>query len=145
MPTDEFRGKSGAGFYGDFVAQVDATLGKVLDALDETRAAGNTLVFQSMLRGSNEVTPIAEDYPFSEDAIFNQESYPKMHFVESLYAGDPTNWWIPNHACIEAVLRSAGFHVTARPGHEIYVCKPGKTKSSEWDRREFLSAVGRRA
>src|SRR5262249_30905267 len=28
MPTAEFRGKSGAGYYGDFVAQVDATAGR---------------------------------------------------------------------------------------------------------------------
>ena len=24
-------------------------------------------------------------------------------------AGDPTNWWAPNHAACEAMLRSAGF------------------------------------
>jgi arylsulfatase A-like enzyme len=53
MPTDEFRGKSGAGFYGDFVAQVDATLGKVLDALDDAKAGGNTLVFFTSDNGAH--------------------------------------------------------------------------------------------
>jgi arylsulfatase A-like enzyme len=44
MPTDEFRGKSQAGYYGDFVAQVDATLGRVMQALDEAGLADNTLL-----------------------------------------------------------------------------------------------------
>jgi arylsulfatase A-like enzyme len=44
MPTDDFRGKSKAGFYGDFVAQVDASLGRVLKALDEAGLADNTLI-----------------------------------------------------------------------------------------------------
>ena len=38
MPTEEFRGKSKAGYYGDFVAQVDATVGRVLQALDDGQA-----------------------------------------------------------------------------------------------------------
>ena len=44
MPTPEFRGKSDAGEYGDFVAQVDGAAGQILRALDETGAAANTLV-----------------------------------------------------------------------------------------------------
>jgi len=44
MPLDEFRGKSGAGYYGDFVAQVDSTVGNVLDALELVGAAENTLI-----------------------------------------------------------------------------------------------------
>jgi arylsulfatase A-like enzyme len=44
MPTPEFRGKSDAGEYGDFVAQVDGVAGQILRALDETGATANTLV-----------------------------------------------------------------------------------------------------
>lgn len=44
VPVDEFRGRSKAGLYGDFVAQVDDTLGRVLRAIDEAKLAGNTLV-----------------------------------------------------------------------------------------------------
>jgi arylsulfatase A len=40
----EYRGKSEAGEYGDFVVETDAFLGAVLDALDRTGAADNTLV-----------------------------------------------------------------------------------------------------
>jgi len=44
VPTAEFRGKSSAGEYGDFVMQADWTVGQVLDALDRTGLAENTLV-----------------------------------------------------------------------------------------------------
>lgn len=35
------------------------------------------------------------------------------------FAGDRTNWWIPNRACMEAMLRSAGFAVPERPADEV--------------------------
>ena len=44
LPAEEFAGTSDAGMYGDFVAQTDAAVGAVLDALDEAGAAENTLV-----------------------------------------------------------------------------------------------------
>lgn len=44
MPTDEFRGRSKAGEYGDFVEQVDAAVGKVLHTLDSMGLSENTLV-----------------------------------------------------------------------------------------------------
>jgi arylsulfatase A len=44
MPVDSFRGRSRVGYYGDFVTQVDATVGRLLDLLDETKLAENTLV-----------------------------------------------------------------------------------------------------
>jgi tRNA (mo5U34)-methyltransferase len=46
-----------------------------------------------------------------------------MYFVEHEYAGDPTNWWIPNRACAEAMLRSAGFAIEAHPEEEVYLCR----------------------
>jgi tRNA (mo5U34)-methyltransferase len=94
-------------------------------ALDRLRAHAvkGTLIFQTMLRGSAAIEPIDDDYPFAEGRVFDRLAYPKMHFVEKRYAGDPTNWWIPNRACAEAMLRSAGFTVTARPEAEVFVCQ----------------------
>jgi arylsulfatase A-like enzyme len=43
-PAPEFQGKSDAGRYGDFVQQLDACVGRVLDALQASGAAENTLV-----------------------------------------------------------------------------------------------------
>jgi len=44
VPDPEFRGKSGAGDFGDFVVQTDAVVGQVLDALQKTGVADNTIV-----------------------------------------------------------------------------------------------------
>lgn len=44
VPTAEFRGRSQAGDYGDFVVQTDWSVGQVLAALDRAGVAGNTLV-----------------------------------------------------------------------------------------------------
>jgi tRNA (mo5U34)-methyltransferase len=81
------------------------------------------LVFQSMQRGSAETEPLREDYPFSETEIFERPSYPRMSFIERKYAGDPTNWWTPNRAAVEAMLRSSGFEILDHPEAEVFVCR----------------------
>lgn len=43
-PAPEFRGKSGAGEYGDFVVQTDWVVGQVAEVLARTGAADNTLL-----------------------------------------------------------------------------------------------------
>jgi tRNA (mo5U34)-methyltransferase len=93
-----------------------------LDLLYE-HVVKDTLVFQSLMRGSREIAQLEKDYPFSETAIFDQPGYPMMYFVEHRYSHDPTNWWIPNNACAEAMLRSAGFEIVDHPEDEVYICK----------------------
>ncbi len=44
LPSEEFRGKSGAGDYGDFTVQVDAEVGRLLAALRDLGIEGSTLV-----------------------------------------------------------------------------------------------------
>lgn len=94
-------------------------------ALDLLRAhaVGELLVFQSMLRGGQGRFAVESDYPFGETEVFDHPSWPRLHFVERAYAGDDTNWWIPNRACAEAMLRSAGFSPRPLPGTEIYLCE----------------------
>lgn len=53
LPTKEFQGKSGAGAYGDFAAQVDWTVGQVLKALDRNQLSENTLVFLTSDNGAH--------------------------------------------------------------------------------------------
>jgi tRNA (mo5U34)-methyltransferase len=93
-----------------------------LDLLAQ-HVVGDQLLFQSMLRGSLEVRELEEDYPFSEGRAFDDSSWPKLHFVERRYAHDPTNWWIPNKACAEAMVRSAGFTILSNPEQEVYLCR----------------------
>ena len=95
-------------------------------ALDLVRehVVSDLMLFESMCRGSIRARKYAEDYPFEEQDVFDEPAWPKMHFIEHKYAGDQTNWWAPNHAAVEAMARSAGLEIVARPGHEIYVCRP---------------------
>ncbi len=44
VPNEEYRGTSDAGHYGDFVVETDAFVGAVLETLDRTGLAENTLV-----------------------------------------------------------------------------------------------------
>ena len=101
-----------------------------LDLLRE-HVVGDTLVFQSMQRGSAEIGDVAEDYNFWQSGHFDDPAYPKMHFVEHRYCSDPTNWWIPNRACMEAMLRSAGFEIVDRPEAEVYLCRPAAPPGGE--------------
>jgi arylsulfatase A-like enzyme len=44
LPVPEFIGKSGAGYYGDFAAQVDHSVGRIMQVLEDTGVADNTIV-----------------------------------------------------------------------------------------------------
>jgi tRNA (mo5U34)-methyltransferase len=83
------------------------------------------LVVQCMVRGASAGgIDVRSDYPISETGVFEDPRFPAMYFVEERYAGDPTNWWIPNEAGLAAMLRSAGLRIEAHPGREIFVCAP---------------------
>ncbi|MEM7313186.1 MAG: sulfatase-like hydrolase/transferase, partial [Planctomycetota bacterium] len=52
QPHERFRGKTELGEYGDFVHQVDWTVGEVLRAIDESGVRDNTLVVYTSDNGS---------------------------------------------------------------------------------------------
>lgn len=60
LPTEEFRGKSGIGEYGDFVLMVDAMVGKVLQAVKESGEDGNTIVVFTTDNGCSPAAGIKE-------------------------------------------------------------------------------------
>ena len=93
-----------------------------LDMIYE-HVADDMLLFQSLQRGAAEEAQVDADYAFSEKAVFDQRDFPKLHFVEHCYCGDPTNWFIPNGAAAASMLRSAGFRVEARPEPEVFLCR----------------------
>ncbi|MFQ5735188.1 MAG: sulfatase-like hydrolase/transferase, partial [Planctomycetaceae bacterium] len=53
LPLKRFRGQSKAGAYGDFVTQVDDTVGRVLAALDKRKLTGKTLVILTSDNGAH--------------------------------------------------------------------------------------------
>ncbi len=98
-----------------------------LDLIHE-HVSDDMMLFQSLLRGSDKADPVAPDYDFFAPSPFDREDWPKLHFIERNYAGDDSNWWIPNRAGVEAMLRSSGFRIEARPEAEVYLCRRETTR-----------------
>jgi tRNA (mo5U34)-methyltransferase len=87
------------------------------------------MVLQTMTMPGEKVHQPSDSIELGERALMTGPGWPKMAFIERSLEDDPTNWWAPNHACVEALARSAGFTVVARPGHEIYICEPDPHES----------------
>jgi len=102
-----------------------------LDLIHE-HVAGDMLLFQSMQRGSKQVMAIEEDYPFEETEMFRESAWPKLYFIEKEYAHDWTNWWVPNRAAAEAMLRASGFEIETRAEDEVYICRRTEMPYGQW-------------
>jgi tRNA (mo5U34)-methyltransferase len=103
-------------------------------ALDLIRehVADDLMVFQSLTRGSDRIPRVKPDYDFNEPDDFDEPGYPRLHFVEREFAHDWTNWWVPNRAATEALLRSAGFRIEAGPTDEVYICRTDDVPYRDW-------------
>ncbi len=88
------------------------------------RKADRLLVFQTMTLPGDAVARSAPDRAFQDREALLAPGWPKMAFVEHRLAGDPTNWWVPNHAGAEAMLRSSGLRITGYPDRGVYLCEP---------------------
>jgi tRNA (mo5U34)-methyltransferase len=121
-------------------------------ALDLIRehVAGDLLLFQTMQRGSEDVADVPADHPFhvpgtfDPPAYFDDPGYPKMHFIEREYAHDWSNWWAPNAACSQAMLRAAGFIIEAQPEAEVYLCRVAPVPYGEMGAGAVYPARGAR-
>jgi arylsulfatase A-like enzyme len=82
VPLKEYQGKSKAGIYGDFVAQVDATLGRVMKALDDAGAAQNTVVVFTSDNGA--------DWKESDKKLF-------AHRANASWRGEKADAWDGGH------------------------------------------------
>jgi tRNA (mo5U34)-methyltransferase len=107
-----------------------------------TERVGETLVLQTLTMPGGSVdgtTPANVDYD-DRDRLRDPD-WPAMAFVEHQFAGDPTNWWVPSAGAVEAMVRSSGFAVTARLGHELLICRREQESAH---RAELERATGRR-
>ncbi len=104
------------------------------------------MVFQTLTMPGDEVHEDTLDRGIHDREALREPGWPKLAFIEHSFAGDPTNWWIPNHAGVEALLRSSGLRIVKRPGHELYLCEPdpeNPSSVSTWNRAELHAATGR--
>lgn len=108
-----------------------------LDLIRENVAA-DLLLFQTMQQGGNATMDVPADHPFFEPgtteapAYFGDPGYPKMHFIEHEFASDWTNWWAPNAAGSQAMLRAAGFTIEAQPEDDVYLCRVADVPYSQY-------------
>lgn len=102
-----------------------------LDLIHE-HVADDLLLFQSLQRGEPNQPDIPFDMDFSVTDIFARPGFPAMSFIEHRYAGDPTNWFIPNRSASEAALRSSGFTIEGYADPDVYLCrKSGRPEAVE--------------
>jgi arylsulfatase A len=81
VPNAEFHGRSKAGFYGDFVIETDAMVGKILDVLEEKGIVENTIVIFTADNG-------AEKHAFERLEKFDQWSSAEFRGVKrDVYEG----------------------------------------------------------
>jgi tRNA (mo5U34)-methyltransferase len=104
-------------------------------------ATRRLLVLQTLTSADAPVADVPVDVPISERARLLEPGWPVISFVERRFAGDDTNWWVPNGACIEGMTRSAGLEIIDRPGHEMYLCRPAGGEAGP-GRRHLREALG---
>jgi tRNA (mo5U34)-methyltransferase len=98
-------------------------------ALDNlVKKVGGKLIFQTMVRGSENVVRWEKNYSFWTKDIFLSPDFPAMYFIEERYSSDPTNWWIPNRSAMEAMLRSSGLKIVSHPESETWICEPANVR-----------------
>ncbi|MDA1313514.1 MAG: arylsulfatase [Acidobacteria bacterium] len=128
LPHPRFRGSTALGPYGDFVTQVDATVGDVLKALDDSGARDNTLVIYSSDNGSFMYRLDDDNEPDHVDDETIQAYRANRHRANHVFRGTKADIW------------EAGHHVPffARwPG----TIEPGSRNSSTICLTDFFSTV----
>jgi tRNA (mo5U34)-methyltransferase len=108
-----------------------------------SRITGRLMVFQTLTLPGEEVSAASPDFDLDDRGHLLETGWPKMAFVEHRFAQDPTNWWVPNRACVEALLRASGFEILNRPGRETCLCRPAsppRPYEELWN-EEFLSLL----
>jgi tRNA (mo5U34)-methyltransferase len=110
-----------------------------------TQKVKRLMVFQTLTMPGMEVYEQTDQLGIEDRTPMLEPGWPKLAFIEHRLANDPTNWWAPNHAGVEAMLRASGMRVTERLGHEIYLAEPDPEHPSSmttWNKDELLSATG---
>jgi arylsulfatase A-like enzyme len=70
LPSNSFQGKSEAGKYGDFVTQVDNTVGQIMRALKKAGKSENTLIIVTSDNGSNWTSEDKQNFKHRANYIY---------------------------------------------------------------------------
>lgn len=112
LPSDSFKGKSGAGLYGDFLMEIDHEIGKVIRSLEETGLKENTLIMLSSDNGPVWYPGNTEEYRHrSAGALRGMkgdafEGGHRMPFIASWPGEIPEGSVCPETICLTDVMRT---------------------------------------
>jgi arylsulfatase A-like enzyme len=112
-PAERFRGRTQLGPYGDFIAQTDSTVGRILQALGDVGAADNTLLVFTSDNGSFMYRiPEGETDHVSDEKVqgFNRS----RHASNYLWRGTKADIWEGGHR-VPFIVRWPG---RVQPGSE---------------------------
>lgn len=96
LPHQRFKGATELGPYGDFVHQVDYTVGEVLNKLDEMKIADNTIVIYTSDNGSF----MYRFYAYVEDHVDDEsiQGYSQnKHTSNGIFRGTKADIWEAGH------------------------------------------------
>ena len=96
-PHPRFQGKTELGPYGDFVVQVDWTVGEILNAIDDSGITDNTVVFYTSDNGSfmYRLTDANEPDHVKDESV--QAYYEKNHTANGPLRGTKADIWEAGH------------------------------------------------
>ena len=97
QPHARFRGRTGLKEYGDFVAQVDWTVGEVLKAIDASNEADNTLVFYTSDNGSYMYRYDDGQKQDHVDDVTVQGFRSENHRANGMFRGTKADIWEAGH------------------------------------------------
>ncbi|MCD6340234.1 MAG: arylsulfatase [Verrucomicrobia bacterium] len=118
LPHPRFRGRTRLGPYGDFVVQVDWTVGQVLQTLDECGAADNTLVVYTSDNGSYMYRRAVRPDHVEDPSV--QAYRPEHHKANGNLRGTKADIWEGGHR-VPFFVRWPG-HVEAGARASATVC-----------------------
>lgn len=105
IPTDQWKGKSKLGLYGDFVMHTDAIVKQITEAVDSAGIADNTMIIVTSDNGCSKVADIP--------ALKKQG-----HFPNGRYRGSKSDIWDGGHRVPFIVRWPAGVKAGAS-SHEV--------------------------
>jgi tRNA (mo5U34)-methyltransferase len=83
------------------------------------------VVLQTLTMPGEERLSTPRNLPLEERERLLESGWPSVAFLEHELAEDATNWWAPNAAAVEAMVRSAGLRILSQPGEDTWLCAAG--------------------
>ena len=97
QPQTRFRGRTALGEYGDFISQVDWTVGAIVDSIDRAGMRDNTLVFFTSDNGSYMYAFDESEAVDHVDDPAKQGYYSRNHRANGPFRGTKADIWEGGH------------------------------------------------